>query len=39
MTTANCYLVHEAGAYKIPLVYGNAIKNGQDNRVAYYPGE
>ena len=39
MTTANCYLVHAAGKYKLPLVYGNAIKNGEDNRVAYYPGE
>ena len=39
MTTANCYLVHGEGDYKIPLVYGNAIKNGADNRVAYYPGE
>lgn len=39
MTTANCYLIHAAGIYKIPLVYGNAIKNGKDNRVAYYPGE
>ena len=39
MTTANCYLVHAAGDYKLPLVYGNAIKNGADNRVAYYPGE
>ena len=39
MTTANCYLVHKAGKYKLPLVYGNAIKNGEDNRVAYYPGE
>ena len=39
MTTANCYLVHRAGDYKLPLVYGNAIKNGADNRVAYYPGE
>lgn len=39
MTTANCYLIHAAGIYKIPLVYGNAIKNGADNRVAYYPGE
>jgi len=39
MTTANCYLVHKSGKYKIPLVYGNAIKDGADNRVAYYPGE
>lgn len=39
ITTANCYLVHKKGDYIIPLVYGNAIKNGADNRVAYYPGE
>lgn len=39
MTTANCYLVHAAGKYKIPLVYGNAIKDGTDNRIAYFPGE
>lgn len=35
-TTANCYLVHAPGSYKIPLVYGNAIKNGSTNRNAYY---
>ena len=35
-TTANCYLVHAPGTYKIPLVYGNAIKNGSTNRSAYY---
>ena len=34
--TANCYLVHAAGTYKIPLVYGNAIKNGSTNNSAYY---
>lgn len=38
-TTANCYLVHEAGKYKLPLVYGNAIKDGAVNEVAYYPGK
>ena len=38
MTTANCYLVHAAGKYKIPLVYGNAIKNGVSNTIAYNPG-
>lgn len=38
MTTANCYLVHDAGLYKLPLVYGNAIKNGAANTVAYNPG-
>ncbi len=37
MTTANCYLVHAAGEYKLPLVYGNAIKNGVQNIVAFYP--
>ena len=35
-TTANCYLVHAAGTYKLPLVYGNAIKNGTTNESAYY---
>lgn len=38
MTTANCYLVHAAGKYKIPLVYGNAIKNGGVNTVSFNPG-
>ena len=38
MWTANCYMVHTAGYYKLPLVYGNAIKNGADNTVAYNPG-
>lgn len=36
--TANCYMVHTAGQYKFPLVYGNAIKGGQTNEVAYKPG-
>lgn len=34
-TTANCYVVSAAGTYRLPLVYGNAIKNGSENRVAY----
>ena len=38
MTTANCYLVHAAGNYKLPLVYGNAIKNGEVNTPAFNPG-
>ena len=38
MTTANCYMVHAPGYYKLPLVYGNAIKNGTDNQTAYKPG-
>lgn len=33
--TANCYVVRTAGAYKFPLVYGNAIKNGVANTAAY----
>ena len=33
--TANCYMVHTAGVYKLPLVYGNAIKNGATNAAAY----
>lgn len=35
MSTANSYMVHTAGNYKLPLVYGNAIKNGQTNAAAY----
>ena len=34
--TANCYPVHGAGTYMIPLVYGNAIKYGNDNKDAYH---
>lgn len=37
MNTANCYMVHAPGYYKLPLVYGNAIKNGTNNTVAYKP--
>ena len=33
--TANCYMVHTAGDYKLPLVYGNAIKDGATNSAAY----
>ena len=36
--TANCYVVSAQGYYKLPLVYGNAIKNGQNNTQAYNPG-
>ena len=34
-TTANCYVVKETGQYKIPLVFGNALKNGSTNSAAY----
>ena len=33
--TANSYLISAPGYYKIPLVYGNAIKNGGNNTHAY----
>ena len=33
--TANCYVISHPGYYKIPLVYGNAIKNGATNTNAY----
>ena len=33
--TANCYVISAPGHYMIPLVYGNAIKNGGTNRSAY----
>lgn len=33
--TANCYVVNAPGKYSFPLVYGNAIKNGTDNKPAY----
>lgn len=38
MTTANCYVVRAPGTYRIPLVYGNAVKNGTTNEVSYNPG-
>lgn len=37
-TTANCYVVNAAGYYKLPLVYGNALKNGTANTNAYSGG-
>ena len=37
-TTANCYVVHAAGWYKLPLVYGNALKGGTPNTSAYSGG-
>ena len=33
--TANCYIVNAPGVYLLPLVYGNAIKNGTTNSSAY----
>ena len=33
--TANSYLISAPGYYKIPLVYGNAITNGNDNPSSY----
>ena len=34
-STANCYLISAPGHYCIPLVYGNAIKNGITNTNSY----
>ena len=34
-STANCYIISHPGYYKIPLVYGNAITNGNNNTNAY----
>lgn len=36
MSTANCYIVQAPGVYMLPLVYGNAIKDGQANINAYH---
>lgn len=33
--TANCYIVNAPGTYSLPLVYGNAIKDGSTNSAAY----
>ena len=33
--TANCYIINAPGQYKLPLIYGNAIKNGHTNEAAY----
>lgn len=33
--TANSYMINGYGYFKIPLVYGNAIKNGQTNAWSY----
>jgi len=35
MNTANCYIINAPGTYSLPLVYGNAIKNGATNASAY----
>ena len=34
-STANCYMIHNAGIYKLPLVYGNAITAGVTKTSAY----
>lgn len=33
--TANSYIINASGKYSFPVVYGNAIKNGADNKSAY----
>ena len=37
--TANSYVISAPGWYKFPLVYGNAITGGQDNKSAYWPAK
>lgn len=33
--TANCYIINKPGVYAFPLVYGNAIKDGEINSASY----
>lgn len=33
--TANCYAINASGTYKLPLVYGNAIKNNSTNTKSF----
>lgn len=35
VNTANCYIINAPGTYSLPLVYGNAVKNGMRNEQAY----
>ena len=35
VNTANCYVITSPGVYKLPLVYGNGVKNGIANSKAY----
>lgn len=35
MNTANTYIINAPGWYQLPLVYGNAIKDGSDNPSSY----
>ncbi|MGP1393213.1 MAG: hypothetical protein ACTTK1_04520, partial [Candidatus Cryptobacteroides sp.] len=36
MNTANCYVVTRPGWYKIPVVYGNSLKNSVNNVSSYH---
>ncbi len=36
--TANSYIIGAPGTYRLPLIYGNAIKDGSDNPAAYTSG-
>lgn len=35
--TANCYMISAPGYYRLPLVYGNAVKDGTANVQSYQP--
>ncbi len=39
VNTANCYVVGAPGTYSLPLVYGNAVKNANNNPSAYSTDE
>lgn len=34
-STANCYVVRKQGNYKFPIVYGNSIKDGKENKDSF----
>lgn len=35
INSANCYIINAPGIYSLPLIYGNAIKDGDTNASAY----
>lgn len=35
INSANCYIVDSKGTYQFPLIYGNAVVNGNDNKSSY----
>lgn len=35
-STANCYIISQPGWYKFPLIYGNAVEQGEYNTSSYF---